>query len=289
MNLLAFFRNGKLKPEWEYRVKGILWRLLFSGNERIVGEDRDDQSKSVSFFCVDAKSGKLLWEGLRMDEPWWITIEVVREGVLFMNEFVKPDLPVQGKIYAVDIETGKVLWTNAELKMLFIAGSRVYAVRDFFERRVYYALDLRTGELVSEFGSDADQIHLLREEERSTSEEGLLFPETLTKQSRDYSIVHPIVSRRCDEENIKGPVEFIHLGKYVLMSFHQFTDTQRRTQDGMVDNRLLIVDSVSQKIVYEELLNRKAVNPAPDSFFVKDDLVYFIREKQHLVAIRLRM
>jgi len=295
MSLLSFFRNGKLKPNWEYHVKGIIWRVLFSGNDRIVGEDRDQQSKSVSFFCLNARSGEVLWEGLRLDEHWWVAIELIRDGVLFITEFVRPDLPELGKIYAVDLETGKVLWTNSELKMLFVAGSRVYASRELFERRVYYALDLRTGEHVGELGGDAEQIYLLKEEGGSTSEEGLLFPEVLTEQSHDHALVHSIVSLRCKEGNIKGPVEFIHFGKYILVSFHQlilsasgFIDTRAKTQDGMVNNQFLIVDADSRKILFQETLNLKSPNPVPDSFFVKDDLVYFIREKQHLVAIRLR-
>lgn len=288
MRLLAFFRNGKLAPDWEYHVKGIIWRTLFSEDDRIVGEDRDQQTKSVTFFCLDAKSGKVLWEDVRLDEPWWVSIELISGGVVFINGFVKPDLPEPGKIYAVDGESGKPLWANSELKMLFVAGGRVYAQRELFDRRLYCALDLRTGDLVSEFGTDTEQIDLLREEGRSPSIRGLVFPEILTEHSHDYAFVRPILTRRCNEGKIKGPIEFIHFGKFILISFHELIDAQVKNGEGRLDNRFLIVDGDSQKVVFEETLNRKAAGAAPDSFFMKDDRVYFIREKKHLVAIRLR-
>jgi len=295
MNMLRFFRDGKLKVVWEYHVNGIIWRLLFSGNDRIVGEDRDQHSKRVSFFCLDARSGKPLWEDLRMDEQWWITIELIGEGVLFLNEFVRPDLPEQGKIYAVDLETGSLLWKNSELKILFVAGAQVYAVRELFDRRIYYALDVRSGERVSEFEDGAEQINLLREEWKSTVEEGMLFPEILTEQSRHFNLVHSIVTSRYGADGMKGPVDFIHFGKYVLIGFHRFLptpsraiDTQPNTREGMMENRFLIVEADSRKIVLEETLNKKVPNPAPNSFFVQGDLAYYIRDKQHLVAIQLK-
>lgn len=295
MRYLPFFRQSKLKPTWEYRVEGVIWRLLCSSDNRIVGEDRDQRLKSVSFFCLEAQSGEPLWEGLRLDESWWISIELIQDGVLFINEFIKPDLPEQGKIHAIDVETGKLLWTNSELNMLFVAGGRVYASRALFDRHLYFALDLKTGQLVSEFGSDARQIDHFRVEERSTTEEGLIFPEGLTEQSQDYALVRPIVAGQCKQEDLRGPVEYIHSSKHILISFHETSPTvpsligsHKKIHDGRVDNRFFIVDADSQKVLFEETLNHAVSNPVPDSFFMKNDVVYFIREKEHLVAIRLR-
>ncbi len=179
--------------------------------------------------------------------------------------------------------------------MLFVQGNLVYAFRELFDRRVYCALELQSGKLVSEFGSDAAEIDRLKAKGGPTTEEDLIFPEVLAERSPDHAVVYRTVLSRCREEDLRGPIEFLRCGKYVLMSFHQSTRRARRfiepstdNLDGLVDNRFVIVEENSGKIVYEETLNSKSPNPVPDSFFVKNNVVYFIREKQQLVATLLR-
>lgn len=287
MRLLSFFRNGRLKPSWEYQARGIIWRILFSDSGRITGEDRDPEGKTVSFFGLDARSGRVLWQDVRLDEPWWISMGAIHHDVLLINEFVKPDLPEHGRIYAVDVETGRLLWSNADIKMLFVSESHVYASRETFQRTLYSALDLRTGRTASDFGTDEAPVMLAKQRGRATLEETLIFPEALTEQSGEFARIHSIVSRRIGEGQLKGSVEFIKTGKYFLLSFYHYGDAKARIEDGLTDNRLLVVESDSGTVVFEDRLNVGVSSPVPDSFFVKDSILYFIRSKRLLVAVRL--
>src|SRR5450759_102613 len=112
MNISSLFQKKQLKPAWSYTTEGVLWRLLFSETNFIVGEDRDTEKKEVSFFCLNASNGDVLWKDISFAEPWWIGIEGIVHGKVFLHGFKKPDMPEHGRIIAVDLGTGRELWLS---------------------------------------------------------------------------------------------------------------------------------------------------------------------------------
>ena len=49
--------------------------------------------------------------------------------------------------------TGVLAWSNQDLKFLFAHDDRVYAVTDHFDKRIFFSLDMTTGNIVSEVES----------------------------------------------------------------------------------------------------------------------------------------
>src|SRR3989304_2231091 len=112
MKLFSLFKAGKIRPAWQYKTDGQLWRILFSESARIVGEDRNEEKKEVTFFCLDEMSGEVLWNRVRLKEHWWIGIETLYDGIVYLHEYVKPDLPQHHKIIALDLESGERPWRD---------------------------------------------------------------------------------------------------------------------------------------------------------------------------------
>src|ERR1043165_73152 len=147
---MLFGSKNKLRPAWNFVANGVIWRLLISQNGYLVGEDRNKESKMVTFFCIHLESGEVLWQGKLFDEDWWMGLEARHNDIVFMHEFATPDLPEHKKIPAVDMMTGRPLWTNEQSKFLFAHEDRVYTVKDGFETRTFIELDLRTGKEMRE-------------------------------------------------------------------------------------------------------------------------------------------
>jgi len=51
MDLRSIFRSDRLSPEWTYTADGMLWRLFCARGGRLVGECRDQEKKTATFFC----------------------------------------------------------------------------------------------------------------------------------------------------------------------------------------------------------------------------------------------
>src|SRR5258705_3352973 len=148
-------RGKHLAPAWEFHVRGIIWRLLVSGKGQFVGEERNINERSVSFFCIDSESGTPLWRDLRLAEPWWIGIEALHDDLVLLHEFAMPDFPDHKKIHALDLSSGKLLWSNEEVTYLFSHGNAIYAAKDLNDVRTYLELDSMSGKERRELDGDA--------------------------------------------------------------------------------------------------------------------------------------
>src|SRR5215510_2177296 len=108
-------RKGRLTPAWKFDSGGTIWRIHPTDSENIIGEVRDLERKKTTFFCIDRYSGEVRWEKRSFVDDWWVGVETVRNGKVFLHGYVVPDLPGHKSIIAVDITTGNKVWENEDL------------------------------------------------------------------------------------------------------------------------------------------------------------------------------
>jgi len=277
MKLFSLF-SSSLKPSWSYSVSHTLWRIVFSQNNLIIGEERNTDEKLTSFFCLDAKTGKFLWSNRTFNEKWWIGIEGVTNDCLYLHGFKKPDMPEHQGIIAVNIVTGTELWQNKQCTFLTVQEPFVYGFRDLFERRLYYKLNKQNGEIIEELESLPDDVEQNKQMEKITFQ----FPVGLEERNGELwnafqrvALVH--------EENIKS-VEFADAGKFLVFNIHL---SLQDDETGTMKNLLYIIDKTAKKKVYFDVLNESTPYPAPDSFFLDGQTVYYIKERKTLVSLEL--
>ena len=285
MRFLSLFRDGKVKPAWEFKTSGNLWRILFSDSGRIVGEDREAVKKTVTFFCLNESTGEVLWSGLQLDEPWWIGIETIYGGIVYLHEYVKPDLPQHKKIIALDLETGKLLWKNEELQPLFVAEGKLYAAKDFFEKRVYVELNPTTGEIEREFVEEEGTVDFGRRVEADRLHD-LVFPEVFNEEVAGYSTLASLIRLYCDLLKLAGNIEYIERENLLFFNYHEQVGN-RASESPRLMNRLKVVNADRKRLIYSEVLNENVLAPTPDSFFLKGRQLFFIKNKNTLVAVRI--
>jgi hypothetical protein len=284
--LPRIFRRAdrKVKPAWQFKTTGDLWRILFSDSGRVVGEDRDPAAKTVTFFCLDETTGEVIWSGIKLEERWWIGMEAIFNGIVYLHEYVKPNLPQHQKIIALDLPTGKLLWRNDELRFLSISEGRLYASKDFFERRLYFELNLATGEVGREF-TDEEGAHLKRGEEDVILWD-IVFPSVFEVGAGNYDKLAQVIRSHCDLRKVAGTIEFIQRENLLFFNYHERT-TPATAEARLLKNCLKVVNTDRNRLIFSDVLNEKALAPTPDSFFLKGEQLFFIRNKNTLVAIRL--
>ncbi|HTR80670.1 MAG TPA: DUF4905 domain-containing protein [Bacteroidota bacterium] len=285
MNISSLFQQKQLKPAWSYDASGVLWRLLFSDTNFIVGEDRNTETKEVEFFCLNAVNGDLLWKGNSFGEAWWIGIEGVVHDKVFLHGFKKPDMPEHSKIVAVDLGTGRELWRDNHYAFLYATKERVMAFRDMFEKRLYYELDAATGEFMQELKEAPSDLY-----ERKNASHGrndLRFPEPFDESSAEYPLIASFVTQVSKGETVRGSVEYVRMGGKLVMNFHSVRAHDNAKNNDDLQNTLVVIDESNGKRLYTDIVNSSTPTPAPDSFFVDDAVVYYIKEKHTLVALPL--
>ncbi|MFA6455900.1 MAG: DUF4905 domain-containing protein [Bacteroidota bacterium] len=271
MKFFSLFSNH-LSPSWEFSAENVLWRIMFSGNGKIIGEDRNTESKTVTFFCLDASTGKPLWRNKTFGEQWWIGLDAVAEDRLYLHGYKKPDMPEHKHIIAVDIRTGDVLWKNSECTFLAIQSPYVYGYKDLFERRSYFRIDDRTGEILEELTELPESVG-----------------ENLQYERTDFSFSDAVTEADGDVWTAASAMEEFQSAESIVTEKYTLLNVYSRNTPPVegLKNTLTIIDSSTNKKVYSDVLNESTPYPVPDSFFMDGKRVYYIKERKTFVALNL--
>ncbi|MDD8018159.1 MAG: DUF4905 domain-containing protein [Bacteroidota bacterium] len=279
MKISTLFRFNGLAPAWQFSATNTLWRIIFSDSKIIVGEDRDTQNKSVTFFCIDAHDGRVLWQKKSFSEKWWIGIEGIAGDRLFLHGFKKPDMPDHQGIICADLKTGIEVWHNNGCSFLTVHFPFVYGYRDLFERRVYRELQASDGTFVQELPQLPENVDSNLPLEKTD----FLFPQPLLSENElVWKLIPEDLFRiRSDTKHL----EYIELEKYLV--FNAYTISQDQEHQENLINTLYIIDVQSRKKLYSDVLNNETPYPVPDSFFVDGNTLYYIKERKTFVALTL--
>lgn len=287
MKLFAKKKEYTWHPKWTYETDGIFWRLKISDNGRILCEARNPEQKTAWFNAIDELTGKVLWEGVSLEEPWWVGVEDLAEGRVYLHTFRKPDMPQHLGIYCYDMETGEPLWENKDLTFLLADGLQVYATAQGFEAKKYFLLNPETGEVDKEFGIDIEFVNLLRERQNEE------FYFRNYSYPAHFDVNHPVfethgnqVRSHIDPGIVHGNLDVLSTHGLLLLSWHEAT-AKHTPAAPQFNQQFLAVEIASDSVIYADTINAGVDADAIDSFFVKDNQLLYIKERSILTSFAL--
>jgi hypothetical protein len=280
MGVFSLFGAGRIKPRWVFTAGGVVWRILFSDTGIIVGEDRDEEARSLNFFFLDESSGKILRDGEKYGGGWWSGIEAIDGTTVYIHGYASPDIPIHKGIIAVDIFSGNILWENPDVRFLWARNGTVVACREYFERSVFYRLDPVRGTVLEETN---DRKTLSDLSGSGFDESRYRFPETLRFGEDERS---KIIREHVRPEELVGSVEYIEHDDVILFNYYEHN--KRSSQSRVVlDNQFKIVSKANEKLIFSEVLDTEAAYPVPDAFFFHNGMLFYIKNRSILTAIQL--
>ena len=286
-SIISLFKEKQIKPAWTYDAGSLIWRIFFTSNNLIIGETRNQEEKSTRFFCIDARSGKPLWQNIGFEEPWWIGVEAVHERWMILHGFVRPDIPEHRGIRVLDIESGSLLWRNDDLSFWFIDNEILYAHKYLFEKHIGAELDIKTGAILHEHADDLDMLLELRQkisQRESERQQAVLFPDVFDQKEGD-SAVGKIIHGLTEGKALDGWIEYLsHRGIFIV---GQYRHVDNQSELSLLNNILSVYDLKTEKTLYNDIIAEGVQAPSPDSFFVKDDLLFFIKHQSIITALQV--
>ncbi|MFH1197410.1 MAG: DUF4905 domain-containing protein [bacterium] len=271
----------KLKKHFFFSDKNQVWRILISDSEKLIIETRDVEQKQVYFHCIDLPRGKKLFDGLQLEEKYWIGIETIYKDIIFFHRFASPDMPRHKEIIAFDINTKKELWRDDNYSFLFVFEDKIYCSKQLFEGWKFYSLDFRTGELIEELADKSEYVNELREKAgQSISYDSYLFPVRFDRNPDTESKATKWIHDKINPLDIIGEVEYTEYGSLLLFNFHE-------KKDGIIMNRFFIVDTDKGKEIFTETLNTIANGYIPDSFFIYRNMLIMLKEKKEVLIYKI--
>jgi hypothetical protein len=290
MPLFTFRKGKKLRPAWSLQTTGpdiLIWKLLISPSGILTGEERNVQEKTSSLFALDVTSGKTLWRGVTIDQPWWFASTYAGDTTLYLQTFLKPDLPEPRGIIALDIATGIERWRQPELSFLFESGEHVGAVRQGISARDHYLLSTITGEILEEFGEDTTELHA-RQSALVVESTYTQFADLLEPGDPDFETAASLLTSSLEIDDLRGPIEHLEHGSSMVLSYH----ARSRKSGGamlrnLLSNEMLVLSRETGEVLFRETLHTETPLPLPDNFFVNRHTLIYVTEKRTVSGIRL--
>jgi hypothetical protein len=272
----------KLKKKYKFDNGRQIWRIIPTNAGKLIIEEREPEKKQVYFHCLLLDSGKKILSNFQLDDKFWVGIEAVRDDVIYFHKFAKPDMPKHRGIFAFDIMKKEFTWQNPELIFLFLLDEKLYAYKEKFEGRDYYAINPSTGEMIEDVGANYELINKLRDESIKEEENnGYLFPEVFEADSETDSRAGEFIKALRNDFVVSGKIEYLLKDQLFLMSFHE------TNSNGSMNNLFKAVDLSTGKYILEEVINKETSLFLTDSFFVKDDLLFLLFGKTRLLVYKL--
>ncbi len=275
------FSRRKIKPAWTFKTGKKVWRLI-PGNGVLAVEFRDTEAKVADYAGIDIASGTPLWQGLRFEESWWVLMNRTFRDVLLLQQFVRPDMPTPGKIFAVDLITGKVLWQNDEMSFLNAAGDLVYGLRKSILSEEVVGLDYRTGTDKITFSTDdprADEIAF------PSAQDDFILPAFIEEITGNLAPAHADRLRKAPPENAMAPTFIPSVNGKNVVGFHTDAGTDEKGIP-VFDSHIEILDDEGS-VIFGDIADRHVYTAMGDFYFVAEKNLIYARNSTEIVAVKL--
>jgi hypothetical protein len=273
----------QLEKKYEFSHNRQLWRLIPDESGKIIIEERNTDTKEVFFNCLDINSGNEIFSSLQMEEKFWIGVETIYKEIIFFHKYQKPEMPGHKGIIAFDIASRETLWANSEYSYLFVKDEKIYCYEPLFEGRKFYTLNYKTGEILEDLGNAAEHVNSLMEKENSPEKyRDYVFPEVFDPAQNIPEKAKNIINSFREERVIAGKIDFAVYGSLLIFNAHEVMP------DGKLSNIFRAYNHESKTLLVNQVLNKSSETYIPDSFFIKEELLFVLIEKVSLVVYKIK-
>lgn len=190
----------------------------------ILLEMRDGDQKEVSFAALNVKTGEVLWEGLQLEENWWISMAGVSNGFLYFSEFEKDNaIPKVKKLQKLRIEDAVLVEDDSEDPQELLSA-------EDFELPIVYPKESEHNNTLTDF---------LKQKGFHLEDQDIHYYQT------------------------PNEIIFVFLDK----------------NNGVLQRKLVICDTEGE-VLFSEVMDKKVQNQIMDSFFVVENMLLYIKEKE---------
>jgi hypothetical protein len=259
---------------WSGGNGALIWQLMF-GDETVMGIKRFPRERKAAFFCLESSTGRVLCDDFVLTaggenaapvgDGWMIGLETVHGGLLFCHTYQQGSPEHQG-IWALDLPAGRVAWSRPDLVFTANLGDAFLAYRSLvfagFPERDYFLIDPLTGRELEHFGTAHERPNRLRDAAQSEEErQGILLPDVVFDGP--------------------GHVERIESGATSVTVRHRMESGA----EGLPSWVSALSVTGGDRLVHEEVMASGEPMPVFNSFLIKDDRLYYIKERELLVSL----
>jgi len=247
--------SGLISNAFSQKINSLIWRIQINEeNGYLAIESREQESQKVYFSVLNIKNGSFLFKEKSFAEPLNANLVFLDEDSLILKLNQNTSSPECIGIIAVDLNSADILWEkyNLSLEEVTRYGIRVYDYKIY--PRSFFWINHKNAE------------KLPNPEQPQYINSLLQFPQLVY----DYEIPKTI-----NHYPIIGGVFSLNTGDIQIICFHE------KFEENLQQKIVFYQDS---NILLEDILIKNIQKLQPESFFMFDKQVFYIRNKDEIVS-----
>lgn len=244
-----------------------IWRLVPDSSEKyLILEERNFESRTVSFSALDLHSLKFIWNSIVFTEKWWLGIECAFKGRLLLHGYNHVQYANHLGIKCIDISTGKELWENMSKVFYSVDEGCVYAQnKDEYMPEVLTVLDIDSGKHLGDtaFANVAFD-----------STENSHYPLFFTQDDDAFGKINLFLAKKWGV-NAENAVEYMEMPNHIIISYY-IAGT----------NKLLWLNRNGEEIMHTAI-NQNCEGVGKQTFLVCANKLIFVKDKKEICVYEL--
>jgi hypothetical protein len=246
--------------------EGTIWNIVSSSeNTSMFIEIRDEQRKQVHFSGIDLSSRKLIVDHLTFEEPWWISLADVSEGLLLLKVYTDINNPDKKAILAYDLNKRSIGWWKNNFSMSFVSEGRVFGSETGLGMK-FLVLDLLSGEPSSNQAVPPPKQNFQVIKPLQYHQETSHFDTMKSFLQKKYQMVPESV------------IEYLEYAHHIIVSFY--------AREVSLVNFLIVMDESGEELLIEKI-GEELKGIGSDTFFILEGFLIFVKNRSALVSYKL--
>lgn len=249
-----------------YNFEGKIWNTTFF-KEYCVLEIRDETTRQVSFSCVNLLTGKVIWENIRPEKSWWLSLVGIFDENLILHKYSSNQKPEAVGLLILDIKSGEVMarisdwiffnYTEDVLTVYQLQNNQpVY--KEIYLKNLFKSLQQFNNSIIETPTVEASPTH---------------YPE----DSLHFPTIYKFLYRLLNIDAVKA-VDYLEINDKIIISYYIYIDKSFLNY--------LLVTNHSRQILLNDLI-AQTEGIGIDTFTVKSDTLLYVKNQTQFVGYRL--
>lgn len=237
--------------------QGLIWKILVSSDASYLAvELRNSENKTVTFSTIELESGNTLINDLLLQEKWNVSMAYAGNDCLIFILFDHSLFPERKGLISVDPINGTINWERFNLSLSQADEHSLMVYDPKIQPKKYHRIDPKTAEILN------DSVIV------TTHANNMFFPELFSH----YNLPEAISA-----ESIVGGLSALQFKDLEIVSFHQ-----KEADTDYLKQRLIVYQG--NKIFIDDILISDIQKLQPESFFICNNCLFYIRNKSEIVS-----
>jgi hypothetical protein len=245
--------------------EGVIWNTLASpGTAVLLVEIRNSERKRVTFSALECNSGKFIWRDKSFEEPWWISLGAVSDGVVIFTMYLETNNPDKKGVFGYHIQDEKMLWWHNDFSLVAVSNKTVEGISSKYGFKEV-TLDLITGQETS------DPKH------EPKNPDPVIRPHQYLPDHRYFDTVKTFLEQKFNLSPVMA-LEYLEHDSIIFISFY--------VQENELANYLFML-SADGNLLVKEKLDEQLKGIGLGTFFILSGCVFFVKNKAELVSYKI--